>query len=383
MAAVTLDKINKYYDSQRVIDNISLKINEGEFFVFVGPSGSGKSTLLRLIAGLIKPSSGTIKFNNTTITNFAARDRNVAMVFQNYALYPHKNVYENIAFGLRARKTLKYEIDRRVQEIATVLGIHKLLERWPKDLSGGERQRVAIGRAMVRNPELYLLDEPLSNLDARLRIEMRSELAKIHQRVKTTFIYVTHDQVEAMTLGDRIAVINKGRIEQVDTPENLYDFPVNQLVAGFIGSPPMNFVEGQFVYHHNKKNVLILVGDFMMEFKREVFASLNLEQDSKIVVGIRPESIKINSPRIHPSIKAEVLRVEPIGHEGFVYIELFGSKFVARVNDWRKIKERQKIDIFIDSKDIYLFLQQSGQCILGKGRKMRNSRDPHKERTVL
>lgn len=370
MAAVTLDKITKSYDSQRVIDNISLKINEGEFFVFVGPSGSGKSTLLRLIAGLIKPTSGKIKFNNTTITNFAARDRNVAMVFQNYALYPHKNVYENIAFGLRARKTLKYEIDRRVQEIATVLGIQKLLERWPKDLSGGERQRVAIGRAMVRNPELYLLDEPLSNLDARLRIEMRSELAKIHQRVKTTFIYVTHDQVEAMTLGDRIAVINKGRIEQVDTPENLYDFPINQLVAGFIGSPPMNFVEGRFVYHNNKKNVLILVGDFMMEFKREVFANFNLEQNSKIVVGIRPESIKINSPRTHSPIKAEVLRVEPIGHEGFVYIELFGSTLVARVNDWRKIKERQKIDIFIDSKDIYLFLQQSGQCILGKGRKI-------------
>jgi multiple sugar transport system ATP-binding protein len=369
MATVIIDRINKHYDSQRVIDNINLKINDGEFFVFVGPSGSGKSTILRLIAGLIKPTSGRIKFNETTITNFEARDRNVAMVFQNYALYPHKNVYENIAFGLRARKTLKYEIDRRVQEIASVLGIQKLLERWPKELSGGERQRVAIGRAMVRNPELYLLDEPLSNLDARLRIEMRSELAKIHQRVKTTFIYVTHDQVEAMTLGERIAVINKGKIEQVDTPENLYDFPVNQFVAGFIGSPPMNFVGGRFVYHDNDKNVLILVGDFIMEFNREVFANLNLENDSKLVVGIRPEAIKINSSRIPLSIKTEVLRVEPIGHEGFVYIELFGSKLVARVNDWRKINERQKVNISIDRNEIYLFLAEDGRCIWSKGRK--------------
>lgn len=373
MAAVTIDKINKYYDSQRVIDNISLKINNGEFFVFVGPSGSGKSTILRLIAGLVKPSSGKIKFNNTTVTNFEARDRNVAMVFQNYALYPHKNVYENIAFGLRARKTLKYEIDRRVQEIASVLGIEKLLKRWPKELSGGERQRVAIGRAMVRNPELYLLDEPLSNLDARLRIEMRSELAKIHQRVKTTFIYVTHDQVEAMTLGDRIAVINKGVIEQVDTPENLYDYPVNQFVAGFIGSPPMNFVEGRLVYHNNGKNALILVDDFPIELKREIFDNHNLKNECKIIIGIRPESIKINSSKTPSPIKVEVIRVEPIGHEGFVYINLFGSKLVARVNDWRKINEGQKIDIFIDSKDIYLFLPESGQCIRGKGKKIARS----------
>jgi multiple sugar transport system ATP-binding protein len=371
MAGITIDKLTKYFDSGRAVDNISLKIKDGEFFVFVGPSGCGKSTLLRLIAGLITPTSGDIKFDERIVTGLETRERNVAMVFQSYALYPHKNVYENIAFGLRARKTPKDEVDKRVKKAATMLGIQRLLNRWPKELSGGERQRVAIGRAIVRHPEVYLLDEPLSNLDAKLRIEMRNELAKIHRQVRTTFIYVTHDQVEAMTLGDRIAVLNEGKIEQIATPEHLYDFPVNRFVAEFIGSPPMNFIRGRFSYQDKTGNAGILIHDSLIKLEGHFPEDPKIENGSKIILGIRPESVNISSSPDFP-LEIEVTRVEPIGHEGFIYFELFGSKLVARVSDWQKFRGAKRLYVGMNINHVYLFLPE-GRCIWGKGRKFWNS----------
>jgi len=371
MAGITIDKLTKYFDSERAVDNVSLDIKDGEFFVFVGPSGCGKSTLLRLIAGLVTPTSGNIKFDDRIVNRLEARDRNVAMVFQSYALYPHKNVCENVAFGLRARKTPKDEIDKRVERAATMLGIQRLLNRWPKELSGGERQRVAIGRAMVRDPEVYLLDEPLSNLDAKLRIEMRNELAKIHRQVGTTFVYVTHDQVEAMTLGDRIAVLNEGRIEQIATPEHLYDFPLNRFVAEFIGSPPMNFIGGRFSHQEKTGKAEILVNEHSIEFEGEAPEGPEIENDTGIILGIRPEAVNISSSPDFP-LEVEVIRVEPIGHEGFIYFDLFGSKLVARVNNWQGFSEAKRLYAGINVDDVYLFLPE-GRCIWGKGRRFQQS----------
>jgi multiple sugar transport system ATP-binding protein len=371
MAGITIDKLTRCFDSERAVDNISLNVKEGEFFVFVGPSGCGKSTLLRLIAGLIKPTSGNIKFDERIVNRLEARERNVAMVFQSYALYPHKNVYENIAFGLRARKTPQDEIDKRVKKAAAMLDIQRLLNRWPKELSGGERQRAAIGRAIVRDPEVYLLDEPLSNLDAKLRIEMRNELAKIHRQVRTTFIYVTHDQVEAMTLGDRIAVLNQGKIEQIATPEDLYDFPVNRFVAEFIGSPPMNFIKGRFSHQAERGKAGVAVNDDLVEFEGKPSEDPEIDNHTEIILGIRPESVDISSSPDFPT-EVEVTRIEPIGHEGFVYFELFGSRLVARVNDWQKYREAKRVYVGMNINRVYLFLPE-GPCIWGKGRKIRQS----------
>ncbi len=371
MAGITIDRLTKYFDLERAVENISLKIQDGEFFVFVGPSGCGKSTLLRLIAGLVTPTSGEIRFDEKTLSGLDARERNVAMVFQSYALYPHKNVCENIAFGLRARKTPRNEIDKRVKKAATMLGIQRLLNRWPKELSGGERQRVAIGRAIVRDPAVYLLDEPLSNLDAKLRIEMRNELAKIHRQVRTTFIYVTHDQVEAMTLGDRIAVLNEGRIEQIATPEQLYDFPVNRFVAEFIGSPPMNFINGEFSDQDATGSMGLLVNDSFIGFEGKPSEEPEIDKGAKIILGIRPESINVTSSPDYP-LAVEVTRIEPIGHEGFIYFELFGSKLIARVNDWQKFRQARRLYVGMEVNHVYLFLPE-GPCIWGKGRRFQQS----------
>jgi multiple sugar transport system ATP-binding protein len=367
MASIIIDRLTKRFNSDKAVDNVSLQVKDGEFFVFVGPSGCGKSTILRLIAGLIKPTWGNIKFDGKTVTDIEAQERNVAMVFQSYALYPHKNVYDNIAFGLRARKTQEDEVGRRVNRIAKMLGIERYLRRWPKELSGGERQRVAIGRAIVRDPAVYLLDEPLSNLDAKLRIEMRNELAKIHRQVKKTFIYVTHDQVEAMTLGDRIAVINGGKIEQIDTPGNLYDYPVNQFVAGFIGTPPMNFIRGKFIFYDQNNEAGIILNGKVIKFEGKLPARPDLKNDIDIIMGIRPESVELTSSADTPS-KAGVIRVEPLGHEGLIYLDLWGSNIIARVNDWQKFKDAQELNLRLRSSEVYLFLPQDGRCVWGKGK---------------
>lgn len=369
MASIEVANLTKCYNSENVVDNVNLKIKDNEFFVFVGPSGSGKSTILRLIAGLIKPTSGDIKFSDKTVTNLEARERNVAMVFQNYALYPHKNVYDNIAFGLRARKTPRDEIDRRVRQISSILNIEKLLQRWPKQLSGGERQRVAIGRAIVRAPDVYLLDEPLSNLDARLRIEMRNELADVHRQVKATFVYVTHDQIEAMTLGQRIAVINNGELEQVDTPANLYDRPANRFVAGFIGSPPMNFLKAKFVCRRGTDQVGIMLNEAFLKLNGRSADELGLQNSANIVLGIRPESITFDSPE-EPLAGVEVSRVEPMGGEGLIYIKFGESRLVARVNDWRKYKDSIKLNMNFKAHDVYVFSPDSGRCIWSKGKSL-------------
>jgi multiple sugar transport system ATP-binding protein len=366
MAGILLDSLSKCYDTTYVVDHVSLEIRNGEFFVFVGPSGSGKSTILRLLAGLIPPVSGDIKFNGTSVTGLEPRERNVAMVFQNYALYPHKDVYDNIAFGLRARKVPEEQVDKQVHEAAGLLDIERLLDRWPKELSGGERQRVAIGRAIVRNPEVYLLDEPLSNLDARLRIDMRNEIAKLHSRLGTTFIYVTHDQTEAMTLGDRIAVINHGKIEQADTPADLYDFPVNQFVAGFIGSPSMNFIRGTLSYHDEGKTLAVDRPGGSIRLEGELEEPLSVSNGTEIILGIRPEAITLEGAK-ECSIPGKVERVEPIGHEGFIYLNVLESTIIARVQDWKRYRDSKTIALSMTIANVYLFLPENGRCIWSKG----------------
>jgi multiple sugar transport system ATP-binding protein len=364
MADISLLGVVKRYENTTAVDEVTLEIGDGEFFVFVGPSGSGKSTLLRLIAGLIKPSSGDIKFGQRSVTSLDARDRNVAMVFQNYALYPHKNVFDNIAFGLRARRVPGETVTQKVTEASRLLGIDTLLSRWPRELSGGERQRVAIGRALVRDPEVYLLDEPLSNLDARLRLEMRNEIAKIHSSVQTTFVYVTHDQTEAMTLGDRIAVINKGRIEQIDTPERLYKDPSNLFVAGFIGSPPMNIIDGEFVSDDGRVEIVTAEQPLVLEgiLKQE----LPLDRGERVAVGFRPEALKL-APGGDSRMRARVIRVEPIGYEGFVYLDLAREEVVARVRNWEEYRERTYLSLELRLDEVYLFSSSDGRCLWGRG----------------
>jgi multiple sugar transport system ATP-binding protein len=372
MAAITLAELTKAYDHSRVVDDVSLEIRDGEFFVFVGPSGSGKSTILRLIAGLINPSGGDIRFDGESMAALPPRDRNVAMVFQNYALYPHKSVYDNIAFGLRARKVPEEEVRQRVEKAAAMLGVESFLNRWPKELSGGERQRVAIGRAIVRQPRTYLLDEPLSNLDARLRIEMRNEIASMHRRLATTFVYVTHDQIEAMTLGDRIAVINHGKIEQIDNPADLYDFPANRFVAGFIGSPPMNFVEGTFHRDAETDSVRIALPEGSMDLEGKMAESLPLRNGDPIVIGIRPESVNLDTPD-SSSAEGVVSRIEPVGREGLIHLNVLGWDMIARVPNWRQYRDVKKLVMGIHIDETHLFLPDSGQCVWSGGKRLKNS----------
>lgn len=366
MATITLEALTKEYDQTRVVDGVSHTIEDGEFFVFVGPSGSGKSTILRLLAGLVQPTQGSIRFDDKDITAREPRERDVAMVFQNYALYPHKTVYENIAFGLRARKIPEDKIDQSVQDASSMLNITDLLDRWPKELSGGERQRVAMGRALVRRPVVFLLDEPLSNLDARLRIEMRHELANIHEKLETTFVYVTHDQVEAMTLGDRIAVINEGRIEQVDTPSQLYHYPANQFVAQFIGSPPMNLISGHLVYRRNNERLGIRLDQGTLNLDGTLREELSFKDGDPVRLGVRSEAITLKKES-EASIEGRIIRLEPVGHEGFLYLDLLGHRVVARVTDWQSFQDRSTIDVTIHLNDIYLFSPENGMCIMSNG----------------
>jgi ABC-type sugar transport system ATPase subunit len=306
MAAVTFDSVTKVYPGSVVaVRDLTLDVAEGEFLIFVGPSGCGKSTALRMVAGLEKISTGTITIGDRVVNDVPPKDRDIAMVFQNYALYPHMTVEKNLAFGLRRRKTPKAEVHRRVAEIAATLGIEELLKRRPGQLSGGQRQRVAMGRALVREPKVFLLDEPLSNLDARLRLEMRAELKRLHEHLGITTIYVTHDQVEAMTLGERMAVMAFGALQQVGAPQDIYDHPVNVFTAGFIGSPPMNLLRGEATAGR------IRVGD--LEFERPSL------RDGPVLVGIRPEAIHAVGEAQHgPGLDVVVDLVEPLGDQVLV-----------------------------------------------------------------
>jgi multiple sugar transport system ATP-binding protein len=357
MASVTYEGVTKEFGNVKAVNDLNLNIEDKEFLVFVGPSGCGKTTALRLLAGLEEISSGTIKIDDRVINDVAPKDRDIAMVFQSYALYPHLSVYENLAFGLKIRKTPKEEIKRRVNEAAEILGIQELLDRKPRQLSGGQRQRVAVGRAIVREPKVFLFDEPLSNLDAKLRIAMRTEISKLHHRLQTTFIYVTHDQMEAMTMATRIAVINKGLLQQLDTPQKLYDKPLNLFVAGFIGSPAMNF----FKAHMRKdgEKFSIDAGTFSLPIPAGRLDVYKAYAGKPIIFGIRPEDIHnpaFTPPGIHTenvSVKVDV--TELMGNEIFLYMLAGENTFVARVDPRSNIKIGEKVEVAFNMDNFHLF----------------------------
>jgi multiple sugar transport system ATP-binding protein len=319
MASISLKNIKKSFGSTSVVEDLNLDIKDGEFIVLVGPSGCGKSTTLRMIAGLEEVTSGHIQIGDRDVTNLEPSDRNIAMVFQNYALYPHKTVYENLAFGLKMRKVSQDEIKKKIQWAAQILRLENLLDRKPKQLSGGQMQRVSLGRALVRSPEVFLLDEPLSNLDAKLRIRMREEIGELHRRIGINMVYVTHDQVEAMTLGDRIVVMNQGKIQQIGTPLEVYDHPSNLFVAGFIGAPEMNLIEGSIVNTNDQYSFTSQECTFNINNKLPT-----IDQNiGKVILGIRPEYIEVAADQIKPnSMKAKVTLIEQMGAQTLLVSEL-------------------------------------------------------------
>ena len=325
--------VTKKFGNVQAITDFTLHIMDGEFVILVGPSGCGKSTVLRSIAGLEEITSGDITIGDKRVNDIHPKDRNIAMVFQNYALYPHMDVYKNMAFSLMQKKVPKADIDRKVRSSAKLLGIDELLERKPRELSGGQRQRVALGRAIVRNPQVFLFDEPLSNLDAKLRIVMRAELLDLHQKLRTTSIYVTHDQVEAMTMGDRLVVMNQGRIQQLDAPQKLYDHPVNRFVAGFIGSPPMNFIECRITQEDGKLHARTEALDFQIPDERA--GELGPYVEKEVALGIRPEHIldpfSAEQRRGGETFQASVWVVEPLGSEKLVHLKVGATTLVARM----------------------------------------------------
>lgn len=355
MASISLNHIKKVYPGDiEVISDLNLQIKDKEFVVLVGPSGCGKSTTLRMIAGLEEISDGEMYIGDRKVNDVAPKDRDIAMVFQNYALYPHMTVYKNMAFALKLRKTPKDEIDRKVHEAAKVLDIEHLLNRKPKQLSGGQRQRVALGRAMVRDPAVFLLDEPLSNLDAKLRTEMRSQIAALHKRLQTTFVYVTHDQTEAMTMGDRIVVMKDGVIQQFDTPQVLYNYPCNKFVAGFIGSPQMNFLN--VVVKKEGENLFLTFGTYKIPVQKP---ELEAYVDKEVIMGIRPEDIHAEESFLSISeasnIEANVDLAEMMGSEIYLYLNCCGQKMVARVPSRTGIRADDMVKLALDVNKIHVF----------------------------
>ncbi len=381
MAKVVLENVCKVYPGGfKAVDNANLEIQDREFVVLVGPSGCGKSTTLRMVAGLEEISSGTITIDGRVVNDVPPKDRDIAMVFQNYALYPHMTVYKNMAFGLMLRKYPKTEIDGRVREAAQILGItDEQLQRKPKALSGGQRQRVAVGRAIVRKPKAFLFDEPLSNLDAKMRVQMRAEISKLHDRLASTMIYVTHDQVEAMTKGDRIVVMKDGLIQQVDDPINLYDNPKNLFVAGFIGSPPMNFFRGTI---EQRQGALWFVekpgdgqpaaagkdGGFAVRVEDGAAQKLSGYTGKPVVFGSRPEDIsdKRYATSVNPDhiVPATVEVVEPMGAEIYLYLNTGNHSFISRVDPHEKADVNQKLDMVFDMRKCHFFDAQTEQTIV-------------------
>ena len=349
MAEVILENVCKIYDGNvMAVKNVNLEIKDREFMVLVGPSGCGKSTTLRMIAGLEEISRGTIRIGDRVVNNVAPKDRDIAMVFQNYALYPHMSVYDNMAFGLKLRKFSKDDIDRRVKEAAKILGLEEYLDRRPKQLSGGQRQRVAVGRAIVRKPKAFLFDEPLSNLDAKMRVQMRTEISKLHQQLESTMIYVTHDQVEAMTMGDRICVMKDGVVHQVAEPITLYDKPCNKFVAGFIGTPPMNFFDGVIARRDGK--IFFVETGFEFEIPTEWKEKLEPFVDRKVCFGVRPEDIgteQAEAAANMPRVSARIEVVEPMGSETYVYLNTGGNSFVARVDPHKEVKVGSQVSFAV------------------------------------
>jgi multiple sugar transport system ATP-binding protein len=379
MARVRLEGIRKtYQDSTVAVHGVDLDVADGEFVVLVGPSGCGKSTTLRMIAGLESISAGKLMIGDRVVNDVPPKDRDIAMVFQSYALYPHMTVRDNLAFALKLRGNSKAEIDTRVQQAANILGIHDFLDRTPKQLSGGQRQRVALGRAIVRQPQVFLFDEPLSNLDAQLRVQMRREIARLHQELDATMIYVTHDQVEAMTLGDRIVVMNKGHVQQIDGPMNLYDHPQNRFVAGFIGSPAMNFFDGRIV--PDSQLQFVADGDaFTLDFPASPAQRLQGLEGRQLTLGIRPEDVSVapetgptlfagESTIVHPPITAPARLdlVEALGNEVFIYASVGPHVITARIAPRPMPPLGNPITLAFDLAKAHFFDRQSGDRV-GKG----------------
>jgi multiple sugar transport system ATP-binding protein len=367
MARVLLDKVSKQFGDVEVVKQVTLEIPDREFCVLVGPSGCGKTTTLRMVAGLEEITSGDIYIGDRRVNDLPPKDRDIAMVFQNYALYPHMSVYDNMAFGLKLRGYSKKEIEQRVKEAGEILSIGPLLERLPKQLSGGQKQRVAVGRAIVRKPKVFLFDEPLSNLDAKLRVQMRAELKKIHDRLQSTMIYVTHDQTEAMTMGDRICVMKDGVIQQVDGPLSLYDRPSNKFVAGFIGSPPMNFVEVEII----KKDEEIFLSEGMFELKvpKQFKEAVAPYTSKKMTLGVRPEDIYDKlfytmGPKDGNSFSATVEVVEPLGSEIFLHFNTGKNTLVAKVDAHNQAKTNQVIELIINMNKVHLYDTRTGISVV-------------------
>ena len=365
MAKVQMDHVWKRYGDVVAVHDVSLEARDQEFLVLVGPSGCGKTTSLRMVAGLDDISEGSVTIGDRVVNDLSPKDRDIAMVFQSYALYPHMNVYDNMAFGLKLRKTPKQEIKQRVEEAAELLGIGNFLDRKPKQLSGGQRQRVALGRAIVRNPAVFLMDEPLSNLDAALRVQTRAMLSKLHQRLRTTVIYVTHDQVEAMTMGDRIAVMKDGFLQQIDKPQTLYDYPTNIFVAGFIGSPAMNMLPGELSQDGGK--LAFVAPGIRVPLPEAIAGPARQQTGSKVILGVRPEHIHpkqlVDDGRVENNMTANIEVVENLGKELLVYLGHEGSTLTAQFPPEANVETNQNIDVVFNDENLHLFDEASGNAI--------------------
>jgi multiple sugar transport system ATP-binding protein len=364
MATVTFDHVWKKYGDVVAVKDLNLDIQDEEFLVLVGPSGCGKTTALRMVAGLEDISEGQLKIGNRVVNDLAPKDRDVAMVFQSYALYPHMSVFDNLAFGLKLRKFPKAEIDKRVREAAATIELTNLLDRKPKQLSGGQRQRVALGRAIVREPSVFLMDEPLSNLDAKLRVATRAEIARLHQRLKTTVVYVTHDQVEAMTMGDRIAVMNFGVLQQVGPPQELYERPVNKFVAGFIGSPAMNFVNVSASREGDR--TVLKNANLELPLPERLRSQADAVTSGELTAGIRPEHFEIIDGAVRSqgaTVRATTDVVEFLGNEELLHVRVGEHDLVAIVNASHRIKPGDVVDLFVPIEKIHLFDAAEGKAL--------------------
>jgi multiple sugar transport system ATP-binding protein len=367
MATVTFDHVSKRYGDVIAVNDLNLEIGDGEFMVLVGPSGCGKTTSLRMIAGLEEISSGTLRIGDRVVNDVPPKDRDIAMVFQSYALYPHMSVRDNLAFGLKLRKVPKADIERRVKEAAETIQLQKLLDRKPKELSGGQRQRVALGRAIVREPAVFLMDEPLSNLDAKLRVQTRAEIARLHQRLKTTMVYVTHDQVEAMTMGTRIAVMNDGLLQQVGTPQQLYDHPINRFVAGFIGSPSMNFAEVTMSGKEGASTLTDDAGSIKIPLPPRFREAVGPTTGRKLVAGFRPEHLEIGEADAKSvALRATADVVEYLGNEELIHVRAGGRDLVAIVSSEHRVKPGDVIDFRIPLDKLHLFDAESGATLTSR-----------------
>ncbi len=365
MARVVFKDVTKKYGDFEAVSQANLEIEDGEFMVLVGPSGCGKTTLLRMVAGLEEITAGELYIGERLINNVTPKDRDIAMVFQNYALYPHMDVYSNMAFGLKLRKFAKAKIDSRVQETADLLGLKDQLKKKPRQLSGGQRQRVAVGRAIVRAPQVFLFDEPLSNLDAKLRVQMRAELQRLHRRLQTTTIYVTHDQVEAMTLGQRVAVMRRGVIQQVDTPQTLYDHPTNLFVAGFIGSPAMNFLRAEVA---EEAGVLVLRGEgYQVRVPEDRAEALLPYKGRTVTFGIRPENLNFDPDGAAESfVEVQITVVEPLGDEQVIYGDVGGQEVVAQLDPRAQLEPEQTLRLGVEMEHMHAFDPDDEQSVFAK-----------------